>query len=145
MRFTHLIVLIALLGSLVYAAEKCNDACTTSADCVKCGNCRLCLQGVCQHRCADPRNWAACMLDTPSNGGNACGASCTTSTDCCAACGLCLSDQSNGGVRSCQHRCVAEENWAECSVNPVEQVDECAHSHDVKCLFKKAKSFFSRK
>eukprot|EP00347_Sterkiella_histriomuscorum_P017425 403349418 len=145
--------LLALLGATSAFQDptpappaKCGDKCGSSSDCAKAGDCRLCLSGTCQHRCAAAENWASCLVgDQPDK--KKCGEDCNSSPDCDKGCGLCLMDSSKGS-RTCQHRCLAEENFAACSVNTVEEKvvvevkPKCNSSFD--CLVKKVKSFFHK-
>ena len=70
----------------------CGSTCTTSAECPPFGDCMQCIEGTCQHRCANG-DCGAPQLPV-------CGSACTAPIECSAAgdCTLCLSG-------TCQHRC----------------------------------------
>ena len=96
-RITIAIFLTLCFIGTIYSA--CGDKCADSTTCNDGSNCRLCLDGTCQHRCP--------VLETNNQPfkflAGKCGDACSSSSDCGSDnCLLCLDS-------TCQHRCPIQE------------------------------------
>ena len=127
------ILIVGLLFlSLTLAADQCNQPCTESAECTDKKTCGLCIDKVCQHRCA--ANDVACMFgEEPKRVAAQCGDPCSGSSDCkdCGSCRLCLSG-------TCQHRCATNDLTCMAAMSKLETLevkaaacgDTCSSSSD---------------